>query len=82
MTNLPSLKPLHAASSMIQSKLTQFRKLSTDELIESLAPGLPGALKARPDGTMMDGHHRVMVLRERGIDVDDLPREIIPLDES
>lgn len=67
---------------MIQSKLAQFRKLSTNELIESLAPGLPGALKARPDGTMLDGHHRVMILRERGIEVDALPREIIPLNEG
>ncbi len=80
--NLPSLKPLHAESAMIQSKLTQFRKLSTDELIASLAPGLPGALKTRPDGTMLDGHHRVIVLRERGVKVDELPREIIPLDKS
>jgi hypothetical protein len=24
----------------------------------------------------MDGHHRIKVLRERGIDVDILPREI------
>ena len=80
--NQPFLKPLHAESAMIKSKLAHFRKLSTDELIASLAPGLQGALKARPDGTMLDGHHRVMVLRERGIEVDELPREIISLDES
>ncbi len=78
----PPLKPLHAASSMIQSKLAQFRRLATDELIASLVPGLPGALKTRPDGTMLDGHHRVEVLRERGTEVDELPREIIPFDES
>lgn len=80
--NQQPLKPLHADSSLIQGKLAQFRKLSTDELIESLAPGLPGALKARPDGTMLDGHHRVMILRERGVEVDALPREIIPLNEG
>jgi hypothetical protein len=76
--NQPSLKPLHAESSLIQSKLAQFRKLSTKELIESLNPGQPGALKTRPDGTMMDGHHRVFILRERSVDVDALPREIVP----
>ena len=37
-------------------------------------------LKAHPDGTMVDGHHRIKILRDRGIDVDSLPREIIPKD--
>jgi hypothetical protein len=50
-------------------KLEQFRRLSTVELIESLALGRPGALKARPDGTVLDGHHRIVVLRERGVGV-------------
>jgi len=61
-----------------QAKLAQFGKLSNQELIDSLKPGQPGSLKARPDGTMIDGHHRIKILRERGIDVDALPREIIP----
>ena len=34
-------------------------------LPESLEPGSPGALKARPDGTVLDGHHRIVVLREQ-----------------
>jgi len=58
-------------------KLDQFRRLSTAELVASLAPGRPGALKARPDGTVLDGHHRIVVLRERGVDVDVLPREVL-----
>jgi len=33
-----------------------------------------------PDGTMMDGHHRILILRERGVAVDDLPRETLPSD--
>ena len=69
------LKPLHLEASLSQPKLTSFRRLSTDELIESLRPGGPGALKVKPDGTIMDGHHRVHILRERGVDVDALPRE-------
>jgi len=40
-------------------------------------PGQPGSLKVRSDGTILDGHHRVEVLRERGIDVDQLPREVL-----
>ena len=59
-------------------KLDQFRRLSTEELIGSLALGSPGALKARPDGTILDGHHRIVVLRERGVSVDTLPREVMP----
>jgi hypothetical protein len=26
---------------------------------------------------MLDGHHRIKILRDRGVDVDALPREII-----
>ncbi|HEV3263816.1 MAG TPA: hypothetical protein VG013_43675 [Gemmataceae bacterium] len=51
--------------------------MTTQELLNSLEPARSGALKARPDGTMIDGHHRVRILRQRGVDVDALPREII-----
>lgn len=73
----PKLKPLHSEPSLITLKLETFGTLATDVLIESLKPGKAGSLKVRPDGTMMDGHHRIKVLRDRGIDVDLLPREII-----
>ena len=69
------LKSLHSDDSLSQPKLTSFRKLSTEALTLSLQPGEPGALKVKADGTIMDGHHRVYVLRERGVDVDSLPRE-------
>jgi hypothetical protein len=69
------LKSLHSEGLLSQPKLAAFRKLSTDELIDSLLPGESGALKVKPDGTIMDGHHRIHVLRERGIDVDALLRE-------
>ncbi len=72
------LKSLHPDSSLVQSKLDQYAKLTINELIDSLQPGQDGALKARPDGTMIDGHHRIKILRDRGVDVDSLPREIIP----
>jgi hypothetical protein len=51
-------------------------KLSTDALKSSLMAGLRNCLKARPDGTVLDGHHRIHILRQRGINVDVLPREI------
>lgn len=76
MNTLP-LKMLHPDHNIIQLKLSQFRKLSTQALLDSLQPGREGALKAKPDGTVMDGHHRLIILIERGIDVDGLLRETI-----
>jgi hypothetical protein len=70
-----SLRPLHPEGSLSQPKLNAFRKLSKEDLIASLRPGQPGALKVKADGTIMDGHHRIHVLREHGEDVDALPRE-------
>jgi hypothetical protein len=71
------LRSLHAELSLSQPKLASFRKLSTEDLVHSLRPGGSGSLKVKPDGTIMDGHHRVYVLRERGVDVDRLPREYL-----
>jgi hypothetical protein len=73
----PRLKFLHADTALISSKLKQFSREETDKLIDSLVPGKEGALKVREDGTVMDGHHRITILRERGVDVDALPREIV-----
>lgn len=77
----PRLKSLHSDRSLRQSKLDQYSKMGSQELIESLKPGQPGALKVRPDGMMIDGHHRIQILPDRGFDVDSLPREIILKDQ-
>jgi len=79
-TNRPYLKPIHPDSSLVQSKLEYFERLSTDELRLSLQVGQENSLKTRPDGTILDGHHRIAILRLRGVDVDVLPREIIAKD--
>ena len=71
------LQPLHLASALSQAKLNHYARLTTEELIRSLAPGQLGALKTRPDGTIIDGHHRIAVLRDRGVDVDQFPREVL-----
>jgi len=76
----PRLVPLHADESLVPSKLAAYQRLTTAELIESLRPGRDDSLKARPDGTMLDGHHRIRVLRGRGVDVDELPREVVEKD--
>jgi hypothetical protein len=76
----PALKWLHPDSSLSQVKLTHFSKLSTDDLLDSLSLGRPGSLKTRSDGTVIDGHHRLAVLRDCGVDIETLSREVIPKD--
>ncbi len=76
----PALKSLHTESSLNSVKLEQFRKLPTEQILESLKIGQAYSLKARPDGTLIEGHHRIKVRRERGIDVDALLREIVRKD--
>jgi hypothetical protein len=62
----PPLRALHAVNAV---KITQFEKMTTEDLNRSLALGDRDCLKARPDVTIMDGHHRIEVLRRRNIDV-------------
>jgi len=76
-SHLPPLKFLHDAGTLVASKLKQFEGLSTDVIVDSLLPGRGDCLKTRDDGTIIDGHHRIHVLRGRGVDVDALPREIV-----
>ena len=75
------LKPLHPDSTLSASKLAIFERLTIEILVQSLVPGQRDCLKARPDGTILDGHHRIHVLRKRGVDVDALPREIVTKEE-
>lgn len=74
--NQPPLKHLHSDDNLIGLKLEYFRKISTEDLINSLLPETINSLKTKPDGTIMDGNHRIRVLQERGVDVEALPREI------
>jgi len=71
------LKPLHPESSLSPAKLNQVSRVPTEILVHSLLPGQKDSLKTRPDGTIVDGHHRIKVLRSRGVDVDALGRETI-----
>jgi len=56
--------------------------LSTETLLASLVPGTPNCLKTREDGTILEGHHRIHILRRRGVDVDGLPRDIMVKDQE
>ena len=70
-------KPLHPDNSLSPAKLQQIDRVPTEILLHSLKPGHKDSLKTRPDETMLDGHHRINILRARGVDVDALPRETI-----
>lgn len=76
------LKPLHSESALNAAKLAKYGLLSTEVLLSSLALGEEGCLKTRPDGTILDGHHRIHILRSRGIDVDKLPRDVVVKDQE
>ena len=78
----PPLKPLHSGESLVASKLALFDRLTTDVLLQSLAPGQTGCLKTRPDGTIIDGNHRIHVLRQREVNVDMLPREVLVKEDT
>lgn len=73
----PPLKPLHPDSSLSPAKLVQLARVPTEILQHSLLPGQEHSLKTRPDGTVLEGHHRIRILKSRGVNVDALPREII-----
>ena len=59
---LPPLQPLHQDSVLSKAKLEDHDKASTQQLVDSLKPGRQGSLKTRPDGIMIDGHHRIKIL--------------------
>lgn len=78
----PPLRPLHDDSLLSPAKLLTYDKASTEDLVESLKPGNRGSLKTRDDGTIIDGHHRIKILRDRKVAVDDPPREIVRRDTT
>ena len=75
--SFPPLRPLHPDASLLSLKLEEMCRVRTEVLVQSLAPGQKDSLKVRADGTILDGHHRIAVLRGRGVAVDELPREIV-----
>src|SRR5258708_5735957 len=78
----PPVKPLHPDASFSPAKLAEMERRSTEVLQQSLLLGQRDCLKTRPDGTILDGHHRIFILRKRGVSVDDLPREVVTKEDS
>lgn len=73
----PPLESLHSDGSLNSTKLAKVERLSTEILLASLEPGTPNCLKTREDGTILEGHHRIHILRRRGVDVDSLPPDVM-----
>lgn len=73
MEEPPPLRLMHSRSSLLEYKLVDFRKLTTGEILRTFESG-PERLFALSDGTVMNGHHRLVVLLERGFDINLLPR--------
>lgn len=73
----PPLKALHPDTSLNAAKLAKIEQASTEELLRSLLPGRKDCLKTRPDGTILDGHHRIYILRRRSVNVDSLSRDVV-----
>jgi hypothetical protein len=67
---------MHADETIIRTSSYDFwSRKSTDEIVESLRPGLRESLKVRTDGLIENGNTRVKVLEERGYDINSVPRE-------
>ena len=58
--------------------LEYWRQQSTADIVQSLQRGNVEALQVKPDGRIMNGNTRIKVLEERGVDIQSLPREVLP----
>jgi hypothetical protein len=70
-----ALQFIHSAE-VIESgeNFVSLSKLSTQELVDSLAPGVDEPLLVSPDGRIFDGNTRAYILQSRGVDINALPR--------
>ena len=78
----PPLRRIHSDQTLEagsnQVTLEYWRQQPTEDIVKSLQPGSPEALKVKPDGRIMNGNTHIKVLEERGFDINRLPREVLP----
>jgi hypothetical protein len=78
----PPLRRIHSdqllETGVSRIALEYWRQQPTADIVHSLQPGNVESLKVIPDGRIMNGNTRIKVLEERGVDVNGLPREILP----
>lgn len=80
-TERPPLRRLHPDQTILsgnRSSHNYWATRSTQEIIDSLGAGQPEPLMVKADGTVMQGNTRIMILQQRGVDVDLLPRVAFP----
>ena len=73
MPRLGGLRLLHTAEALSRASFQYLSKLSTQQLIASLAPGATEALTISSEGVIMQGGTRVLILLMRGVDITTLP---------
>src|ERR671918_272327 len=82
LTVNPPLRRIHSDHTLEagsnRATLEYWRKQLTADIVNSLGPGQPEALKVKSDGRIINGNTRIKVLEERGFDVNSLPREVLP----
>ena len=78
----PKLQRIHPdatyESGEARYALEDVRKMSTEDIVRSLAPSSREPLTVKPDGRIVDGNTRIKVLQERGYDIETLPRVTMP----
>jgi hypothetical protein len=75
------LQRMHSDETTMSSNLSGFNfwsRKSTEEIVQSLAPGAKSPLMVYANGTVAQGNTRIMILQQRGFDVNSLPRVPYP----
>jgi RHS repeat-associated protein len=81
VVNAMILRLIHGPSTISGAAMDSVRKMSTEEIINSLKNGdQPGIIKS--DGTVMNGNTRLAVLQERGVDINKLGLKPDPMYEE
>lgn len=77
----PPLRRIHDDATLERAphrySLAYWRSQPSEKIIESLAPGGAEPLLVKPDGRVFNGNTRIKVLEERGVEVNNLPREAV-----
>lgn len=77
----PPLKRIHSdetTKSGNRSSYDYWSKKSTNDIVGSLRPGQEEPLTVKPGGRIYQGNTRILILEERGFNINSLPREIVP----
>jgi len=77
-TLLPLLKRIHSIETITKGSnrfdYESIKRMTTRDIVDSLRPGAKNPLRVAPDGRIMDGNTRALILEERGYDINSLPR--------